>query len=654
MALNQHFTQKLQEELQQIEETTYQNLKREHTTKMWDSLKKLKVFSQKYKYHSAWTYEDVLNYFKKNGFPKPAKSVVDTTMEGMNVCKARHILRNDCLCEEPVLLALLEMYERKKEIERIEKEKKFWKAFITIFSFILSVAMAFIPAGQGVAVWLQVMSYIGIAASIASGIVGIVDMALSANNEDKIKEVTKKTQDLILKNMPESGNFVDTSITDPYAMYANGRYWKEGGAGMERYDQIKPHQPYNALDDKFKDSDMYDILNYKLDKNAGGQQYYSNLYPDAKWTNPNTIRTLLNSQIQIYLPIRIKMVEGIFKWLSKEDLGTYYLREKNPDDDDKYWDRYYAIEFEEMEAVLGFTALVQYYNVYETILGRECYLGYDTSVSTSWDKTEDDKTQKKTHNITGNSRIEHKGIVKRVLKGSEVRLQWISFYTKVNFAINAENPYFLFEGISKSFAKWEVIESYAKQDLYYECEYDMYIYGGKEVHIYHYVNEITNYKECMSESEYKYGEKLNLTEANPKLYNRTQYIWEVRGQLDNVSMRFRNRTCNALHTGTMLFNEELCKVSRPYITDYAKNEYVFESLDQMLQIIQPLQAFLNYDRKIQFMDTRGGGIGTYGIGIAQNMQKDFIQTTVFHNSEHNMTYFGINAFLNPRMNVTFL
>ena len=59
----------------------------------------------------------------------------------------------------------------------------------------------------------------------------------------------------------------------------------------------------------FKDSDMYDILNYKLDKNAGGNEYFSNLYPDAKWTSPNTIKTLLNSQIQVYLPMRIKIVE---------------------------------------------------------------------------------------------------------------------------------------------------------------------------------------------------------------------------------------------------------------------------------------------------------------------------------------------------------
>ena len=365
---SQPLLEQMQKELQDLERNTYENLRTQHIKNMWESLGKLKVFSQHYKYHTTWTYQDVLDYFKKNGFPKPTKSVTDSLMENMNVCKARHILRNDALCEEPVLLALLEMYERKKTIEKIKEDKEFWQAFMTIFSFIVSIAMMFVPGGQSVAVWLQVMSYVGMAASIASGITGIVSMVQDRQNEAKIQDINKKTQDLLLKNMPKSGNYVDTSITDPYAMYANGRYWKEGGAGMERYDQIKPHEPYNALDDIFKDSDMYDILNYKLDKNAGGNEYFSNLYPDAKWTSPNTIKTLLNSQIQVYLPMRIKITEAVFKWLTKEDLGTYYLLEKNPENDDKYWDRYHTIEFQDLEAVKGFTSLVQYYNV--TVLSR--------------------------------------------------------------------------------------------------------------------------------------------------------------------------------------------------------------------------------------------------------------------------------------------
>lgn len=644
-----HLIEEMQKELQDLERNTYENLRLEHIKNMWESLGKLKVFSHKFKYHTAWTYQDVLDYFKKNGFPKPAKSVTDSLMENMNVCKARHILRNDCLCEESVLLALLEMYERKKEVEKIKEDKKFWQGFLTVFSFVLSIAMAFIPGGQGVAVWLQVMSYIGIATSIASGIVGIVDMVLDNQNEAKIQDINKKTQDLLLKNMPKSGNYVDTSITNPYAMYANGRYWKEGGAGMERYDQIKPHQPYNALDDKFKDSDMYDILNYKLNKNAGGDEYFSNLYPDAKWTSPNTIKILLNSQTQTYLPMRIKTVEALFKWLTQEDLGTYYLKEKNPEDDDKYWDRYSNVEFEDMEAVLGFTSLVQYYDVTKSVY----YLGYETSVSTTWDKTEDNKTQKQTHNITDNSHIKFVKKAREVLKGSDVRLQWIQF-SRFN---GGNNPYdFLStDKTAHYFATWQVKEAYCDSTKYYECEYELYTYGNKEVYFYNFVYEIINYKEGMNEKDFVYGEKLNLSKANAKIYNPTQYIWEVRGQLDNVSLRFRSRTLTLGYSNTMFLEEEVTKVSRPYVIDFTKKEYVFENIRQ-IPTNTSLQIFLNYDKKTQFGFIQGFGVFSTQQAIAQNTQKQFIKTTMYHNSKDKQwtTYFGINAFLNPKINITIL
>ncbi|WP_289769595.1 hypothetical protein [Helicobacter bilis] len=58
-------------------------------------------------------------------------------------------------------------------------------------------------------------------------------MISSAIQEEEMKEITQKTNDLMLRNMPKSGNFVDTAITDPYSMYANGRLWKEGAAGRE-------------------------------------------------------------------------------------------------------------------------------------------------------------------------------------------------------------------------------------------------------------------------------------------------------------------------------------------------------------------------------------------------------------------------------------
>ena len=79
----------------------------------------------------------------------------------------------------------------------------------------------------------------------------------------------------------------------------------------------------------FKDSDMYDILNYKLDKNAVGNEYFSNLYPDAKWTSPNTIKTLLNSQIQVYLSMWIKIIDLFLNGLYKKTWGVLSKREES-------------------------------------------------------------------------------------------------------------------------------------------------------------------------------------------------------------------------------------------------------------------------------------------------------------------------------------
>lgn len=266
------------------------------------------------------------------------------------------------MIDEAILLALLEMQERKDWFEEVAEDKKFWQAFMLVVSIIVAIGTAFIPGGQAVTGWLLVAQIVGYVASAASMILSVYNMISSAIQEEEMKEITQKTNDLMLRNMPKSANFVDTAITDPYSMYANGRLWKEGAAGRERYDQMLPHEPYRALDDKFKDSDMYDILNNKNEKSAGGDQYLSNLYSDAKWSNPSSLKAVLNGAVPIYLSMRTKIVEACFKWLSKNDLGTYYLYENHPDDDDdEYLNRFSNIEFENINDVMGFTAIVSTY-----------------------------------------------------------------------------------------------------------------------------------------------------------------------------------------------------------------------------------------------------------------------------------------------------
>lgn len=260
----------------------------------WKNIGYKKVFDSTLKYQSTWTYDDVLRYFKTHGFPIKRQSAIEALESNLNVCKVRHILRNDIMIDEAILLALLEMQERKSWFAAVAEDKKFWQAFMLVVSIIVAIGTAFIPGGQAVTGWLLAAQIVGYVASAASMILSVYNMISSAIQEEEMKEITQKTNDLMLRNMPKSANFVDTAITDPYSMYANGRLWKEGAAGRERYDQMLPHEPYRALDDKFKDSDMYDILNNKNEKSAGGDQYLSNLYSDGKWVNPSSLKAVLN------------------------------------------------------------------------------------------------------------------------------------------------------------------------------------------------------------------------------------------------------------------------------------------------------------------------------------------------------------------------
>ncbi|WP_285818829.1 hypothetical protein [Helicobacter bilis] len=211
------------------------------------------------------------------------------------------------------------------------------------------------------------------------------------------------------------------------------------GQQVERYDQMLPHEPYRALDDNFKDSDMYDVLNNKHEKKAGGDQYLSNLYSDGKWVNPSSLKAILNGAVPIYLSMRSKIVEACFKWLSKNDLGTYYLYENNPDDDDEYLNTFSNIEFENENDVKGFTAIVSTYymnaktsdlGIQATQNGRpidtiQVVVGCIHSTSTQWDKDNDNKTEKKTHNITEHANITLVKSEKKTLKGSDIELFYL-------------------------------------------------------------------------------------------------------------------------------------------------------------------------------------------------------------------------------------
>ncbi len=481
-------------------------------------------------------------------------------------------------------------------------------------------------------------------------------MISSAIQEEEMKEITQKTNDLMLRNMPKSGNFVDTAITNPYSMYANGRLWKEGAAGRERYDQMLPHEPYRALDDNFKDSDMYDVLNNKHEKKAGGDQYLSNLYSDGKWVNPSSLKAILNGAVPIYLSMRSKIVEACFKWLSKNDLGTYYLYENNPDDDDEYLNRFSNIEFENENDVKGFTAIVSTYymnaktsdlGIQATQNGRpidtiQVVVGCIHSTSTQWDKDNDNKTEKKTHNITEHANITLVKSEKKTLKGSDIELFYlrkmsvsgIGYHTNIRL-FKGSNL-----GVDSILLQKKGAEAFVKHgarivdiNKSYECEYEVWNYGGVEVKYYKSIKEIGT------------NRAVGIKQTEPIAQTYKCWKWLVREEA-KAKIRFKAREYPVSYTEKIFITEELKTPCVPHFEGGGGNIYRY------------------FDRNTRFAYTvleydpgKLNSILNSFIAVADTPNRDYVEVTIYHKvsgkkQDTITTYFGINPFLNAKRNIT--
>lgn len=657
------------------------NYKKNKVLSDWKNIGYKKVFDSTLKYQSTWTYDDVLRYFKTHGFPIKRQSAIEQLESNLNVCKVRHILRNDIMTDEAILLALLEMQERKDWFEAVAESKKFWQAFMLVVSIIVAIGTAFIPGGQAVTGWLLAAQIVGYVASAASMILSVYNMISSAIQEEEMKEITQKTNDLMLRNMPKSANFVDTAITDPYSMYANGRLWKEGAAGRERYDQMLPHEPYRALDDKFKDSDMYDILNNKNEKSAGGDQYLSNLYSDAKWSNPSSLKAVLNGAVPIYLSMRTKIIEACFKWLSKNDLGTYYLYENNPDDDDEYLNRFSNIEFENINDVMGFTAIVStYYMEAKTkdlgisatdlegqLLEKiQVVVGCIHSTKTQWDKDNDNKTEKKTHNITEHANITLVKSEKKTLKGSDIELFYIlsdtnTYHRNINRLFKSGNGLSAMDNIllQKKGANAFVKHGRRIVDVNksYECEYEIWNYGGVEVKYYKSIKEVGTNK------------AVGIKQTEPIAQTYKCYKWLVREEA-KARIRFRARAYPVFYTENIFIREELKTPCVPHFEAIEGEVVIPPSFTNGNRFEETTKAIVRtdicryFDTKTRFAYIDGeygsviiiGGNKKFFVAVADTPNRDFIEVTIYHKESNKgkskTTYFGISPFLNAKRNIT--
>lgn len=622
--------QTIQDKREEIKDTYRKNLKKNKIVNDWKNIGLKKIFDSSLKYQSTWTYKDVLDYFKKYGFPTKRQTEIQKLESNLNVCKIRHILRNDIMIDEGILLPLLEMQERKQYQKYIEDKNKFTNIIMIIIGVIITAVTAPFTGGQSG--WVLVSMIVATASSIASSIAGIVGMVLDSVNNADLKEITSQTNDLMLKNMPKSGNFVDTSITDPYSMYANGRLWNHGGAGRDRYDSIKPHEPYSALDDKFKDSDMYDVLNYKnsSEKKAGGEQYFSNLYSDGKWVNPSSLKALLNGQIPVYLSIRNKITEAIFKWLSKEGLGTYYLFEDNwakgmfDWGESDYIIRFHRIEFEDKKDIIGFTHIIS------TYYDNEGYVvGCMHDVSTKWDKVEDDKTQSKTHKITDHSRVVFIRNETKILKGKDIHIyQLFERLNGYKRRLNAIPVFF-----DSLYQEGRIVN----ENKDYACEYELWSYGGKEIKYYKRIKEVATHT------------PINITQTSPKVQTSKTYKFYIREEA-KARIRFRAGSMNVGYTKRDFIREELNTPCVPYFKKDGLYTHIYRY----------------FDKKTRFAYTMDAILTSY-VALADEPNQEFTEVTIYHKNKdkpkdwewvgeylNGTTYFGISPFLNAKRNITIL
>lgn len=635
--------------------------------KNWDWIGSFKVYNSSFEYQDAFSYNDILVYFKQKGFPKNHKSLVDEFTEDLNIYRARHILRNEFMIDETPLIILLLMYQRQKEVEAIDKKnevKRWFMVVVSVITTIASVAASIFSFGSAsVSLPAAISGLIGSLAGAASTILGVVDMVKAQQSQDFIKEQTSKTTALMLKNMPKVKNFVDESITDPYAMYANGRHWTEGGAGKDEYDQLTPYTPYKALiDEDFSNSDMYEILNNKRDTQAGGDQYFSELYEDAKWSNPSSLKAILNGAIPIYLNMRQKLTDALFKWLTNEDLGTFYLLERNYNNADTkldswwtgltggrpynwwWWDRYSFIEFEDYNSVRGFTKILlenktpidEFVWSNDRTMGNivtKHVLGYNYPISVEYDKQEDDKTTIKKASITNSINKTFLRKETKILKGNQIKLTETIIKKYVNFGDNGTH-------ISQ--------KQHFDSNTSYECEYNLYDYGGVEVYKYLKISEIIgNSKKLLYEfSESDFIETLE-----------DKYIWEVRKELSNVSIRFKPRQAQVLEE--QFINEELKSEPLPKTITKKEDAPIFiPGLEQQGERVTEEHYYRSFDQSVEFAYIKYDNMIPFFSGYVclGNDYSKYAKVTIYYNNDNSnapVTYFNISPFLSAQQSIVY-
>lgn len=196
----------------------------------------------------------------------------------------------------------------------------------------------------------------------------------------------------------------------------------------------------------------------------------------------------------------------------------------------------------------------------------------------------------------------------------------------------------------------------------YECEYEIWNYGGVEVKYYKSIKEMGTNK------------AVGIRQTEPIAQTYKCYKWLVREEA-KARIRFRARWCGVLYTEKIFITEELKTPCVPHF-EAIEGEIVIPpsftngNKEIIEKAVVRTDVCRYFDTKTRFAYTDGeygndefifdgfiiGSNKKFFVAVADTPNRDFVEVTIYHKESNKgksiTTYFGISPFLNAKRNIT--
>ena len=191
----------------------------------------------------------------------------------------------------------------------------------------------------------------------------------------------------------------------------------------------------------------------------------------------------------------------------------------------------------------------------------------------------------------------------------------------------------------------------------YECEYEIWNYGGVEVKYYKSIKEVGTNK------------AVGIKQTEPIAQTYKCYKWLVREEA-KARIRFRARAYPVFYTENIFIREELKTPCVPHFEAIEGEVVIPPSFTNGNRFEETTKAIVRtdicryFDTKTRFAYIDGeygsviiiGGNKKFFVAVADTPNRDFIEVTIYHKESNKgkskTTYFGISPFLNAKRNIT--